>query len=160
MAVGWLEESGIRARLADEQTVAMAWHLTNAIGGVKVLVLHRDADAARDVLAGGHDLFVAGDLSSDSITGAEPAADVGADQCEQPDEFALNQREQDADRAWRSVVFGLMFFPLHLYAAYLFLKVFRSEQPLRPACQRRFLMAVLLNFPFLAGTCALIYLLW
>ncbi len=41
-----LEAVGIKSVLADEQTVAMDWLLSNAIGGIKVQVLEEDAERA------------------------------------------------------------------------------------------------------------------
>lgn len=46
-----LEAAGIRAYLADEQTVNMDWLLANAVGGVKVQVAEVDAPRAQQVLA-------------------------------------------------------------------------------------------------------------
>lgn len=41
-----LEAEGIRSVLADESTVGMNWVLGNAVGGVKVLVIESDLEAA------------------------------------------------------------------------------------------------------------------
>jgi hypothetical protein len=41
-----LEAAGIKSVLADEQTIAMDWLLSNAIGGIKVQVLEEDAERA------------------------------------------------------------------------------------------------------------------
>jgi hypothetical protein len=46
-----LEAEGIHAYLDNELTIAMDWLLSNAIGGVKVLVAEKDAERARAVLA-------------------------------------------------------------------------------------------------------------
>jgi hypothetical protein len=49
--VGRLEAAGIRAYVADAETVAMDWLLANAVGGVKVQVAEPDASRAQQVLA-------------------------------------------------------------------------------------------------------------
>jgi hypothetical protein len=49
--VARLEGAGIRAFVADEQTVTMDWLLANAVGGVKVQVAESDLERARQVLA-------------------------------------------------------------------------------------------------------------
>ena len=46
-----VEAAGIRVYLADEQTIAMDWLLSNAIGGIKLQVAERDLERAREVLA-------------------------------------------------------------------------------------------------------------
>ena len=46
-----LEAAGIKAFLADEETVGMVWHLTNALGGIKLQVGDRDAEEALAILA-------------------------------------------------------------------------------------------------------------
>ena len=45
-----LESEGIRARISDEATTGWLWHLSNAIGGAKVLVREEDEPRAREVL--------------------------------------------------------------------------------------------------------------
>ena len=44
-----LEAEGIRSVLADESTVGMNWMLGNAVGGVKVLVIESDLEAALQI---------------------------------------------------------------------------------------------------------------
>jgi hypothetical protein len=46
-----VEAAGVRVYLADEQTIAMDWLLSNAIGGIKLQVAERDLERAREVLA-------------------------------------------------------------------------------------------------------------
>ncbi len=47
-----LAEAGIQALLEGDQTVAMAWHLSNAVGGIKLLVAFPYAARARKLLEG------------------------------------------------------------------------------------------------------------
>ena len=39
-----LETEGVRAVLADTETVGMMWHLTSAFGGIKLQVMSTDAE--------------------------------------------------------------------------------------------------------------------
>ena len=50
LAKNRLEAEGIPAFLADETTVSTAWHLGNAVGGVKLQVAEPDAERATVVL--------------------------------------------------------------------------------------------------------------
>jgi hypothetical protein len=47
---GRLQAAGVRAYVADEETVAMDWLLANAVGGIKVQVAEVDAARAQQVL--------------------------------------------------------------------------------------------------------------
>ena len=50
IALGRLEEDGIRAWLKDENTVTIDPILTNAIGGIKLMVASSQADRAAGIL--------------------------------------------------------------------------------------------------------------
>ena len=45
-----LESAGIRAVLDGEHHIAMDWLITNAVGGVKLLVCHTNRDSALQIL--------------------------------------------------------------------------------------------------------------
>jgi hypothetical protein len=51
IAKGVLEEAGISSWLKDEYTLTLDPILTNAVGGIKIMVAKADEAAARDVLA-------------------------------------------------------------------------------------------------------------
>ncbi len=50
MARSALESAGIRSVLTDEATVTLFWHMSNAIGGIKVQVMEVDATRALAIL--------------------------------------------------------------------------------------------------------------
>ena len=50
MARSALESAGIRSVLTDEATVTLFWHMSNAIGGIKVQVMEVDASRALAIL--------------------------------------------------------------------------------------------------------------
>lgn len=49
MLLMMLTQSGLTARLADSQVVAMQWTLANTIGGIKVQVLDTQAEQATEI---------------------------------------------------------------------------------------------------------------
>lgn len=54
VAKALLDSEGIRAWIFDELQVQMRWHLSAALGGVKVAVSPSDAERARELLATDH----------------------------------------------------------------------------------------------------------
>jgi hypothetical protein len=47
---GVLDSAGIECVLADENTIRMSWHWSDAIGGVKLCVREADAEEASRLL--------------------------------------------------------------------------------------------------------------
>jgi hypothetical protein len=166
LAMNRLEAAGIRAALEGEATTGMAWHLTNAIGGVKLLVLERDGERAMEILDAEddeHDTAADGpgddagfdepddedwddDLDEDydeEEAEAETEDDADADEADEK----LTGREENADRALRGAVVGILFFPIQFYALWLLVKVFASEERLRADKRKRAIVAAALCFP-------------
>lgn len=118
IAQGLLESAGIRSTLDNETMVGMLWHLSNAIGGVRVRVSPADEEAARALLAEG----------SDSAELAEPERnEAAAESDEEPaadDEPTESAREALVRRALVSALLGF-FIPvvLHLWALALLAQV-------------------------------------
>ena len=159
-----LDAAGVRAILVGEETVGMAWHLTNAIGGVKVQVRSADADRATELL----DAI----SPADDATAADDPDDYGQDSGEADDGFeaehdregdekneagktkvdapdrALTRRELDADKALRVAMLGLLMIPLQLYVFWLLARVYVSEEPLAADKRWSALVAGAINFPF------------
>jgi hypothetical protein len=146
LARNQLAAAGIRATLVDEHTVGMNWGLSNAIGGVKLIVREEDYEDASRVLAGSGDEQ---ELDTEGQTFLEPEAS-DADGHESADEEfdrddarplsepkgGPTQREQDAERAFRAAFFGILLQPLQLYAAWLLLGVWLSAERLGPDYRR------------------------
>ena len=61
LACSALEAAGLDATVADENIVAADWLVSNAVGGVKVLVRAEDVPAARAVLDGAADIEMGDD---------------------------------------------------------------------------------------------------
>jgi hypothetical protein len=52
LAKGSLDSSGIESILVDDNTIRMDWFWSNLLGGIKLLVVRKDAEAATEVLDG------------------------------------------------------------------------------------------------------------
>ena len=91
-----LEAAGIEAFLADEETVGMVWHLTNALGGIKLQVGDRDVEEALAILAESEalELPAAGqaDEALPPTSGEKQPWELGRVEVDEP-EVALTSRE-------------------------------------------------------------------
>ena len=114
-----LEEKGIPCQLADEEMVNMAWHMGNAIGGVKLLVNESDEENARAILS---ERKLRKRSYSHSRSFPRTTAE---DEIDQP-----TSREETAERAFRAVVLAIFLFPVHLYVSWILWDVFQSKERL------------------------------
>jgi hypothetical protein len=160
LAKGRLEAAGITAFLQGEEAVAMNWLLSNALGGIKLQVAAQDLERAQACLAEVRstasetpDEAAVQAETEPGSTGREPGPAAPADEEAEP---APTVREQNADRAWRGAVFGLVFLPLQLYVFYLLVKVYVSEDVLRDEHRRRAWLACGINLPLMVGFCVLV----
>ncbi len=112
-----LEEEGVRAFLANEALVSTVWHLSNAIGGIRLQVAAADAERAAALLA----------EAPLAQAGEELQASAGMEETEP----SATPREELADRALGIAFIGILLFPLQAYAAWLLWKVVRSPEQLR-----------------------------
>jgi hypothetical protein len=130
--------------------------LSNALGGIKLQVAEPRAAQARIVLqeqldgsAGDQDELTQEAIASTTIPagpGEElPPEDDGSDSTE-PEPTG---REEDAERAFRGAVFGLLFFPLEFYASYLLLTVLFSSESLAGRSRGRAFVAAAINVPYM-----------
>jgi hypothetical protein len=154
MAKNCLEDAGFEAFLADAETVSVAWQLSNALGGIKLQVAGPDAARARTVLreqldgsAGDREDLIREATATTSATG-EGGEDVPPDD-DGTDGPEPTSRENDAERAFRCAVFGLLFFPLQFYASFLLLKVLFSSEVLAGRSRGRAFIATAINVTFL-----------
>lgn len=115
LARGRLESEGIGARILDGNTVGVAQHLSLALGGVKIAVARSDFEAAVAILTAKPD-----------ETDEEEEDDE-----DEPSKQELVKLDADAtaNRALRSAVLGLVFFPPlgQLWSLYLLSQVKRAE---------------------------------
>jgi Putative prokaryotic signal transducing protein len=143
-----LEAVGIKSVLADEQTVAMDWLLSNAIGGIKVQVLEEDAERAVTALevSLGSDEPVDEDTMAAEAEAAEKEeigelSEPAAPQAHAPPTPAgigteeglagkPSERDDYARRLFLTSVFAVVVPPLWFYAIYLFLNAAFGEGPI------------------------------
>ena len=135
-----LDEAGIPAVIADQNSITWDWMLSNALSGIKVQVNASDAEAARQLI-GEHDPL---SLTDSEAVAAMPRGEDAEPGTAEPqheqlveEEPAPSVRERAADRALRGAMLGLLFLPLQLYVSYLIIKVFISEEHLDQALQEQ-----------------------
>ena len=151
LAKGLLEANGLTAFLADELTVGVAWHLSNAVGGIKLQVPETDVERATGILAARED---------SSIDAEEGLADLPETE-ESENELPSSAGDNAVDRALRAALLGLIifpFFPLYFYSLWLLGRLLFSGEKVSPHKRRRMRLAVLLNLPMLVILCVVV--LW
>lgn len=131
VARGVLASAGIDSRLADEATIGLAWHLGNALGGLKLQVAARDADAAATLLA-----------AAPPPAAATPTA---------------TPRDRAARQAMAAALLGLAVLPVvaHLYALVLLAGLGRLPGPLSRTGRRHAVVAAVASGIALASAVAL-----
>lgn len=120
---GRLEEEGIPATITDENIVAMAWHLSQAVGGIKVQVAPQDVERARDLLA--------------RIESQSP-----------PDESLEDVPDPVQDLVRKALIaafLGLAFPPIQLYSIWLILRIFVSTAGAWKSVLGKIVLALLLD---------------
>jgi hypothetical protein len=166
-----LETAGIRAFLADADTVDMAWQLTGAVGGIKLQIPEGDEEVALSLL--GQPLEAVSRRASGSpsrkrrkvikltaITrdgvrvGAEDADEeeddspFGEDEDDEEEE-GPSEIDQVAERAWRGALIGILFLPIQLYVFGLLLHVIFSREKPSPRLRWKIVAAAAINLPIL-----------
>ena len=142
LAKGLLEANGLAAFLADELTVGVAWHLSNAVGGIKLQVAENDVERAAGILSARED---------PSVNEEDEFADL-PDVEESEADPPLSTADKTVDRAVRAALLALVlfpFFPLYFYSLWLLGRLAFSGQKISPNKRRRMRLAILLNLPML-----------
>jgi putative signal transducing protein len=147
-----LEEAGIPAFLADEQTIGVAWHLSIALGGIRLQVRSADASQSMAILEKQADT---GSLSSETAHPSPLDEPSHSEFVTASPQVAMTGREQDAERAHRAAVVGLVFLPLQPYVSWLLLKILFSSERLRPKSRRSVWIASAINLVFILGVISL-----
>jgi hypothetical protein len=130
-----LIRAGIQAVLTDQETVSLFWHLSNAIGGIKVQVLEENAERAVAILE--ESLGPAEDVDPDELAEEAEAAAREEEEGASPSpqlvapSFAGNtavvapqascSRDDYARRAFFMAWLGLAFPPVWVFVLYFFL---------------------------------------
>jgi len=137
MAKNLLEAEGIKALIADDQAIGMAWQMSIAMGGVKVLVSEDDLSRAEIILASinSHDADqVRQDPDCEEIEDnpAEKRMVIQGLSRQETEETACNDRERLVEAAWKGALISILFLPLQFYVFWMLLKIMSSETVLRP----------------------------
>jgi putative signal transducing protein len=139
LAHNYLAEHGLHPLLQNEEAMAVFSAMSNLIGGVKLLVPDDEEMAAKDLLA---------NLPKpESDPAAEAIAPAGMRVDADPDSLAESTVDADCRRAFRTMVFGLIIWPIQLYGLYLLTRIAKSDE--RPSPQNRWtpLWCILLFLP-------------
>lgn len=107
MARNMLEDQGIKAMIADEELIGMNWCLSNAIGGVKLLVLESQWMQARVALAQ-HQETLEDDDSGESAEdyGDESPEEIDEQITAKPLAKALAEEDMERQIAQQPMRFG------------------------------------------------------
>jgi len=171
LAKNRIEEAGLRVVITDDMTTGMDWLLTNAIGGIKLQVMEHDAEAALAALEVGEPATVDdreverqpnedeyGDASPEEdepeLAPSTPTRPVALARPELGDEVEVSSsRDETAERAYRAAVLGIVLFPIEIYAFWLLIQVFISDEPLAPANRWKVTVAAIINLPVMFCLC-------
>ena len=139
---------GIESYLEGDTFVGWAWHLSDAVGGVKLLVGSDDTQRAIEILGPPQS---ADDRASHSSAEATTVA-PGPDDIEEDALSPTAVGDATARRAWRAAVLGLILLPplLNVYSIWLLLEVVLNHRPLSQKGHRCFLGAMLVDVLLLA----------
>jgi hypothetical protein len=174
LAKNRLETAGIRAFLADADTVDMAWQLTGAVGGIKLQIPVGDEEVALSLLekpleavshrASGRPrrktrkVIKLTAITRDGVrvaTEPAPEADEEDDDAffsedeDDEEEEETSEIDQVAERAWRGALIGILFLPIQLYVFGLLLHVIFSREKPSPALRWKVVAAAAINLPIL-----------
>ena len=132
-----LKAAGITCLLADEATTNFAWHLSVAVGWIKLKVLRTDVANAIDILTATNVQFQPFD-----------------DDADEDDDFEqVSPADEILERAFRAAVIGLIFFPLQLYSIWLLAKLLFSGWKISRNRYLKAIIAIILDM-------LIIFILW
>ncbi|BDA66657.1 hypothetical protein CAL7716_008230 [Calothrix sp. PCC 7716] len=147
-----LEAEGIPAFLMDDDTASMAWHLTIALGWIKLKVLQSDADNAIDILTAVE--FINPDTEA-------PSTDENTPQAETSRRRSSTKTKSDKilDDAFNAAIIGLFIFPLcimQLYSLWLLVFLLFTGWKISANRQLKAAITLLLNLLMIAVTWMLV----
>ncbi len=125
--------------MKDEATANMAWHLTVAIGWVKLQVAQSDVERAMTILA----------QEKHSTEECFPEEDDDEEIVER-----LSSADQMVEQAFRTAIIGLLFFPLQLYSLWLLIRLLVSSRLRRRISTKRYwkiFVAIAIDIIFLGS---------
>ncbi|BAZ15731.1 hypothetical protein NIES4071_76030 [Calothrix sp. NIES-4071] len=148
-----LEAEGIPAFIMDDDTASMAWHLTIALGWIKLKVLQSDVDNAVDILT-------AVDLIESYNEAPSTSENIPSSETVRRHSSSTNSKsDKILDDAFNAAIIGLFLFPLCVMQLYsLLLLVFLIFTGWKISANRQLKAAVtfLLNLLMITVTWMLI----
>lgn len=144
LARSHLQAAGIRAFLLGESITAIAWHLTNAVGGIRMQVANEDAERANAILSEPAHSWPDASDHLDSAA-SDPDGDEQGDRTAPFEEPSF--RDEIAERAFRSAALSWFFPPFHLYTFWLLVKVIASDERMSRRSRNRAIYAALIILP-------------
>lgn len=167
MTKNYLESEGIPASLMDETTVATAWMLSNAMGGIKLQVPRLNLERAELLLV---------QMAEDNPAETEPASSANfaipehakvlrdvQDEWDEEHRVAEVDKKpcnQNVDRLYRATIFGLVFPPLQLYALLLLAHALGDLREISPDRRWKVWVSVLLSIPIMGSIFLLASIFW
>ena len=118
LALQCLEGEGIKAFLMDEATETLAWHLTVAVGWIKLQVFEPDVEQALSILQDNN--LLPGQILA-PVASSQRERTSGSE--EEEEEERRSWADRIADSAFRAAVIGLVFLPLQLYSLWLLVRL-------------------------------------
>ncbi|QQR88883.1 MAG: DUF2007 domain-containing protein [Myxococcales bacterium] len=145
LLASFLRAHDVQSYLPDQYTTSNLWLFSTALGGCRVMVHTEDLDQAKALMQS----YQAG-ASSQSESSLETTSAE-----ETPTRSAS---DDDAQRAFRSAVFGLLILPVvaHLYALFLCGRIVRRAEPF--SSRTHFWLAVGISLFVLALVVRLLWL--
>ncbi len=142
-----LDEQGIESWLQDEAMVNVAWYLTTAIGGIKLIVRENHAKLAIAILEE-YQADIDREPLEESPSPTEDSEDESFPE--------LSPTARTLKQAFRAAVIGLIILPLQLYSLWLLLTLLWRRSPLTPRQQVKAAIALGLDLAVLIAIWALI----
>ncbi len=144
MAKNLLESHGLLAMLADEETVAIAWQLSSAVGGIKLLVPAASLGRAEYLL----DHKAAPPVSDEEIAAAVAASpEIAAELAGAAEPFDDTATDREVDRILKATVFAMLFFPIQLYTLVRLWMLRYADPPVRSSDRWKIRLAYALSLP-------------
>ncbi len=136
-----LEAEDIRVFTENLETVGVAWHLGNAVGGIKLQVFDEDAERAFAVL---EDMNAHAPVrENDQPPAAEAHQEVPGRDID-GDEPKPTSASELVNRALRCAILGMLFFPLQIYTLWLVGRIMFGDATLSPGDRTRFVAVLVL----------------
>jgi hypothetical protein len=146
MAKNLLEGHGIPVMISDEETVATAWSLSNAVGGIKLRVPVEELGRAEFFLEVKAPPPVTDADIADAVA-ASPAIAEGLAGPGPPEPFDDTATDREVDRIFKATAFALLFFPLQLYTLYRLWMLRYADPPVRPRDRWKVRLSYALSLP-------------